>query len=750
MRARAQTSVELLIVLAISIILLSLLVNLTTTQVGQLRSESSTRIATQSLSGLIEAINQTYSEGPGTVRFVTVRWPEGIDPDHTQIVGKTIVVRVYTTDIAQAAIPIVTGSLTVYPGEQRIKITANDTNVSLGTLSFTADTSSIYLPMSQDSNAFTHVTFTNLSNVDTNVTFSVTWTPTLVSIAHAPTLQTLTANGTVTVDVNANASSTAFGNYVGFLTASANYGSTVESLSIPLNVEVFSSSSGLLDVFPASISMTSPLGDTNSTTIQVCNSGDTPLTNISFTPSTGNAGDWVSDISTISSISGGNCQNVNVIVTIPTDANYEVETGSLLVSDSTGANAQIVPLSVKVLGQGDIISWDWNSVVLGSSTLSSFGLRNPSSKVLTVTQITMKKWWNCDTNMSKLTTIVTNGNTVYSGTLSDGNVGNVTDFNLTAGVTYTNNTLTFNGTINDENEQFQPVLTMGDGTTYTGLTYGNGCAIDTTPPAAVTDLAALAGPEPGSIDLRFTFPGDNNFLGNPSAAVFKMFKRPDANSASVYTTGTDLTYSGTLGPGGTSGHLLVSDLNAGETYYFTSVFYDDKDLNGGLSNIAAGRPSNKYSYRLNDFNVTYFAHSLTSNPPVGQPWDINMFQLSDFNYGGARDRNIAIRITPDNNSNNSWIIVLGIQSTILNRIRIWYPSAATNGVPGGSPTYSLNTSTDISATPINLLSAALINSTVRYDGNAVSMPHENHLYITWLRNITDFNLTFDMNQALYP
>jgi hypothetical protein len=747
MRPRAQSSVELLIVLAISIILLSVLVDVTTSQIIQLKNSHALKTAQQSLSTLVLAIDQSWAEGPGTVRFVTVRWPEGVDGNRVWIQRNSIILSVYDTNIVGSAIPNLTGALNLYPGEQKVKLTVNDSNVSLGTLSITSDQSSVYIPLEQDSNAATSIVITNLAPLDANVAYTLTWTPALVGLSRSPTTDVLSPNESGELDLNASASATAFGNYVGQLSVDANYGSTTESLIIPINVEVFASSSGFLEGYPSTLVLGALPGDTNTSVIQVCNSGDSALSGITFTPSDVDAGEWVQSISSISSLAANTCQNVNVTVSIPGGSSYGDYSGSLLMGDSTGANTDIIALDVGVFGQADYFAWDWNTTSLGASTLSGFGWRNWGSDPVAITSMIIQRWSECDTNGSTLTGITANGVSVFSGSVSDGGTANVTDFNIPATTAYTNNSLTFNGTINDENEQFQGIVTFSDSTTYTSTAYGVGCGNDITSPAQVNDLVAFAGAEPGTIRLQFTLPGDNNYSGTATEAEIKMFRQPDANTPSVYANGTILSY-GSIGPGGTTGSLTVTDLNVGETYFFTAVFRDEVDNNGGLSNIASGRPWNRFRWTGNDFNITNFAHSLSTSPPVGQPWDVNLFTVSDFNFGSNRDRNIQFRVTPDNNSDNSWIIYIGIQSTVVNSIKIWYPIAAQDSLPAQSPDYSSNPGASASS-PLDLLSASLINSTYRYDGSSVSVPRPNHLYVSWMRNINDFNLMFDMNQALY-
>ncbi len=749
MHSRAQSSVELLVILAISIILLSLLVEWSSDQLYLVKADYSVRLARQSLSTLIEGIDSAFSQGNGTIRFVTVRWPEGIDPSSTRIVGNSIFLRVYSTDIVGTAVPSIGGDLNVYAGEQRIKIAVNDSNVTLGSLSITSDVSSIYLPMVQDSNDLTHVTFTNLSSGDANITLSVDWSHSLVGVGVSPSITVLSPFESIEADINVAAGTSAYGNYVGSIRMEADFGSTSESLSIPLNVEVFPSSSGFLSILPSSITLGVPIGDTNTTSIQLCNTGDSPLTGITFTPSTGDAGDWVEDMATISTIGGNSCTNMDVVVTAPGDVNLGIEGGSLLVSDSTGGNVDILPLSITVLGQSDSFEWDWSLASTVTDTVSGFVLRNGREEPLQITQIAIQDWWDCDTALGNLSQVEVDGNNIFLGSVGDGESADVTDFNILGGSSFSDNSLVFESDVSDEGEAFQSVVTFSDGTTYTSSTYGNGCAIDTIPPSPIADLVAWPGADPESIRLTFTFPGDNNFSGTAAGAEFKMFSQPDADDPSVYAAGTLIPFSQEISPGGTSGSLTITDLNVGETYFFTAVFTDDRDQNGGLSNIASGRPWNRYQFSQGDFNISQFSHSLSSDPEDGEPGDINQFLVNNFRFNAGLDRNIVMRITPDDNEDDSWIISLGIRSTTLTSIRIWYPYASVNGNPSTTPTFSATTSQALSS-GADLLSSSLINSPYRYDGASVSMSRPNNLYVTWTQNVADFNVSHDMVQAVYP
>ncbi len=747
---RGQTSVELIIVLAMSLVILSLLVSMTTDTLLNVRKSESVKTAQQSMSTLVEAINQTFASGTGTVRFVTITWPPGLDSNAASLSGNPIRVRLYDTDVIGVTIPVVEGIVGTNPGTQRVRMRANDTNVTLGSLFLSADQSSVYLPMSQDSNSTAYVRFYNLSGSSVDVVFSSNWdTNGLVDVNSSPTSATIAPEMDQVVTIQAAAGSSAIGNYTGSIQASATFGSTIETLVIPLNVEVFSTAGSLLSVYPSPITLWASAGDTNYTSIQVCNNGDSPLKTISFTPSGGNAGEWVSAMTTLSQILSSSCVDKNVFVTPPADTSIGTYAGSMLISDYTGANTQIVPLSVTVKGMANDFSWDWNTAVTSSTAISGFGLRNTGSATAIISNVTLSKWWSCDSNHSTLTAISVNGNTIFSGNSSDGNVIDVTDFNVGPGVSYANNSLTFSSPINDENEQFQALVDFNDGTEYISTVYGSGCTYDTTPPAPITSLIAFSGAEPESIVLQFTFSGDNNFTGTATSLDLRYSTSSDINTDAGWANGTPITYTGSFLAGGSTGSVTLSDLNGGDNYYFAGYFSDELDNNAGHSNAAVARPWNQYQYSLNDFNITTFAHSLSSSPPAGSPGDVNGFSFHSITTSGAAsaDKNIVFLVTDDANTNNSWIAAVDIRSGMFVRIRTWYPVAAQNGAPRNpSPVSTVTPNTQVTG-GLNFLDTNIFNTVYRFDGSAVSIPRPNQFKVTYNLRVTDFNISFDLNDA---
>lgn len=741
---------ELIIVLAMSLVILSVLVSMTTDTLLNVRKQEAVKTAQQSMTALVEAINQTFANGPGTVRFVTLTWPPGLDSNEAILSGNTIRVRLYDTDVVGETIPVVEGIVGTNVGTQRVRMRANDTNVTLGSLFLSADQSSIYLPMAQDSNAETQVTIYNLSGSPADITFSTGWeTNGLVDVSLSPTSATITPEMGKGISIRAAAGSSAIGNYTGTIQVSAVFGSTLETLSIPLNIEVFSTEGSLLNVFPSPAIVEVASGETDYATVQVCNDGDSSLKTISFTASGGNAGDWIGSISTVPEIAANSCVDKNIFVTPPIATPIGPYSGSLLISDFTGANVQVLPVEIVVKGMASDFSWDWNSAVISPTSISGFGIRNSGSADTVVSNMTISKWWSCDSNHSTLTGISVNGNTVFSGNADDGELSNVTDFNVNAGVSFTNNSLTFSSPINDENEQFQALVDFNDGTSYISTVYGDGCAYDTNPPAPITSLVAYPGAEPESIDLHFTFSGDNGFNGTATGFELRYSDSSDINTAAGWANATPVSYDGPFTEGGTSGLITVTDLDVGVNHYFAGYFTDELDNNAGYSNVVRGRPWNQFEYSMNDFNITNFAHSLSAPPVVGDPGDVNQFSFHSITTSGAAgaDKNIVFLVTDDGNTANSWIAAVDIRSGLFVRIRTWYPVSAQNGAPRTPNPMHTVTPNTLVTNGLNFLDTNIFNTSVRFNGSAVSIPRPNEFKVTFVLRVTDFNIAFDLNET---
>ncbi len=238
---KGQTTLEFVIVLALSMIILVTLVDFTTTKISQFGREDGVALARQSLSDLRLAIDGSYAQGTGTIRQATITWPEGMDTTISPFSGNTLRVRAYETDIVEPVIPSVSGTLPLSPGSHRVKITVSDSSVSIGTILLSSNLPSVYLPLVRDSNRTVRITLTNLSSESASVSISNSWSPTVVTTSISPSSGTIYPNEMFSFDFLANANASALGNYGGEITITGTFSSGNETLTLPSNVEVFPS-----------------------------------------------------------------------------------------------------------------------------------------------------------------------------------------------------------------------------------------------------------------------------------------------------------------------------------------------------------------------------------------------------------------------------------------------------------------------------------------------------------------------------
>jgi len=107
---------------------------------------------------------------------------------------------------------------------------------------------------------------------------------------------------------------------------------------------------------------------------------------------------------------------------------------------------------------------------------------------------------------------------------------------------------------------------------------------DITPPAAINDLDATQGEVPGAIDLSWTAPGDDGWMGSASLYVIRYSDRvlteTNWDSATVFEAPPECLEAGQVQT------TTIAGLNPGQHYYL-GIKAVDKNLNvSGLSNVA--------------------------------------------------------------------------------------------------------------------------------------------------------------------
>lgn len=669
MNGKAQTTVELLVILAIGLVILAAFVGFITNQMVILQKTQAQKSAEATLEQLVAAINEVYVQGEGATKQVTVIWPSGIDTQNSSITGKTIRLRVYDSDLVKSAIPNITGSLPTTAGTQRVNVRAFEGFVGIGDLTLIPFPSSVYLAMTRDQNSTSTIRLQSSSSASATVTPSLTWNNTLVSASTNTTPFIISSAADVNRDVNVSAGALAVGQYAGTLQFSASFSDHLESIQVPIVSEIFVGSGSLLTPYPTTLTINVLWDDTNSNSIQLCNLGAVPIKSISFTASSNNAGDWLQGVPSIAQLDAQACTNINFTVVVPTGTGLGTYYGSVLVKDFDGSNTIVIPLTVNVMGMSAAFIWDWNSALRSNTRVDSFGIANTGTKSITLTNIVISGWSACDSNQSPLASIVLNNTTLLSGTFTPSQTYDTTDFTMPVLAYYTQNELNFWGIVNDENEQFRTTVSFSDGTTYVSTLWPlDVCGVDTILPGTVDNLEAIAGDSPASLHLEFTVPGDDGFAGTATAGEFRksflqITNEERWNAATPFFPDWDIP------AGNTDVSVLVTDLISDITYYFANRFRDETSFNGGISNSPSALVPTDFNYPSNDINFDYFPDSNA----------ISAFEFRNIVLAPGSFPERKIRFSVQENDYNSidphtgfWYVDLNFNDVNLTRIYLSY------------------------------------------------------------------------------
>ncbi|MEK6970570.1 MAG: hypothetical protein AABW68_02645 [archaeon] len=736
MRSRAQSSIEVIVILAVGLVILSSLVGFASQQLFILQEQRAVKTAEVSLERIAFSADEVYAQGSGSVRTIQIIWPEGLDTNASVIADHSIRIRTFNRTLIHSTIPIVVGSLPTRGGYHTLRIEAFDGFVTIGDVSLSAVPPSIFSSMDRDANT-NHSLLIRNTGGDVNLSLTSEWDHSEIDMNFSPADVNVLADGNTTIDLNFWAGSDAAGAYAGKVWVRGTYADAVETLLIPLTASVTLGGSGSLSTYPSSIVTGTYRSDANTTIFQVCNTGDTALKEITFTPSSGNAGDWVQGMNSIPSLGAFSCTPVSLTIQPSSSVVVGTYTGSIFLSDYSGLHSLTLPLSVSVKGMNGIFSWDWSPASRSINAIEGFYLSNVGGIPIVIDQVKIRNWWDCDTAPAYLTQMRLDGDTLYSGSSPDGNWTDFPDVNLPTLTTWTDNSLTFSGDITDENETFIADVLFGDGTIYSSAIFGSGCA-DTTPPSAVSDLTASPGPSAQSVRLSFTYPGDDGAVGSVNSVIVKYTTKNDLSTENQFNAAPAFTFDGPFYPGGAAGNIVVEDLNIGYAYYFALKFLDENGNTSALSNNPSQHPWNAFQWSLGDFNF--------SNMPYSSPFfgagDVNLFMLEDIQLdANASSFALGLRIVEDENSAHAWTTLLDFNATRLRRVRIWYPTSE-EGIPSSTPQYDANKNSSF-ASGVNLLGASLINTIYRYNGSAVSMDVPNQFQLVYALNMVDFNVVID-------
>jgi len=240
---KGQAAVELVVILAVSLLVLFVIISISNDYITQLGSSKITTQARNSVDDLASAARQVYHQGEGARQQVLVTIPEGEDSSRSGVGNRTIRMNVLGSDIVATTDFEVRGRLPTKPGGYNVWVIAKKGYVLIGTLSLSADPGSVYahfFSKNQSQTSQSGVTFINGGDSPILVNLTLNFPIGKVNVSlHNPSDAgfSLPSGGTWPVLLDLSVSDNAFGTYSGYLYANASNG---DELIIDIIVDVTS------------------------------------------------------------------------------------------------------------------------------------------------------------------------------------------------------------------------------------------------------------------------------------------------------------------------------------------------------------------------------------------------------------------------------------------------------------------------------------------------------------------------------
>jgi hypothetical protein len=236
---RGQVSVEFLMILAISIVIITVIAILAQGQMAAVQKQKDASDAQNSLYDLSAAAKEVYAQGEGSKKMVFIRLPGSYEPDRSFVVNRSIQIRAGGTDYVALEDFNVRGYLPATSGGHWVWVVSEGNRVRIGLAMFALDRNRIYLVMDSNTSADQPFSVTNAWVRNISLSTASTWVHTDVSMSGLPSGFQLETNASGHITMHFVASSTARGFYTGEIELDATDGQgAVETATIPVTVQV--------------------------------------------------------------------------------------------------------------------------------------------------------------------------------------------------------------------------------------------------------------------------------------------------------------------------------------------------------------------------------------------------------------------------------------------------------------------------------------------------------------------------------
>ncbi len=358
-----------MLVLAVSIVVLSAVFFIVSEQIITIGIQKENAEAKKTVADLATAARDVYTQGEDATKTLTIILPSTYSPESSGIMNDSVVIKTRETyHVENLEFPAY-GTLPQAAGAHEVTIMSRGNSVYFGNSLFRMSPSLVSTTIIPNSNVTKYVKITNVANESITVHGFVNWQHSAIalSVSSSDLEFVLAPYGERTIPLFFSASNIA-GGYSGSIRFNANSSllNDTQNLALYAEIGVMISIPSNMTVYPLEWSAVLGPGQNLTQTFIICTNGPQALTNVTFTPSSGGPGSWLSNLDPIPRISVSECVSKNITIVVPQLTTTGIYNGTLNVSAVTPTNnfSIGVTISMSVLPPRMTVSpVSWNATL---------------------------------------------------------------------------------------------------------------------------------------------------------------------------------------------------------------------------------------------------------------------------------------------------------------------------------------------------------------------------------------------------
>jgi len=325
--SRAQTTIELLLVLSVSFVALAIIYSIYSEQIFSANDSKSQFMAKSAIQKVVDSANSVYYSGKGSQAKIFVEFPADTNFSATMLLEKTFLFSLSKNrDYFGSADIELTGRLPSSPGKHSLLVYYDGNSVIISPNDFELNKESFFVSLTQG--AYSEQAFTVRNNTDTEIEVVVenyfNHSLAELSLGDGDDYFLLEPFGIRVIDINFISSSLSNGNYAGRILVIANISDVNYSKEVLVSLESFLEV-GEITVYPKNtLISSSPLSEEQSS-FSVCNSSSSEISGLSWTKN--DSDDFIDSLPSVASLPAFSCTDFNLDFTIgslPYDADFSV------------------------------------------------------------------------------------------------------------------------------------------------------------------------------------------------------------------------------------------------------------------------------------------------------------------------------------------------------------------------------------------------------------------------------------------